>query len=56
MKIVKNHTVIGKKDVRNRKQYYDELIKKFNIMITNNEFIYGTSNSNNYKKYYKFTK
>ena len=25
-------------------------------MITNNEFIYGTSNSNNYKKYYKFTK
>ena len=54
----KNHTVIGKKKrcYKTEKQYYDELIKKFNIMITNNEFIYGTSNSNNYKKYYKFTK
>ena len=53
----KNHTVIKKEKrcYKTETQYYNELIEKFNNMITEGKDIYGKSYKDTNNNYYKFT-
>lgn len=56
----RSHTIIRKEKrcYKTEKQYYDELVTKFNNMITEGRDIYGKSylDNNRNRDYYKFTK